>query len=492
MTISDELAAQYAVDPIVFLEDQYFLPETRRPIVLEWWQKDLILKPVFYDLTDKGRRKYNIVLIGIPKKNGKSSFGAGIGIYILYAGEPYGEVIVAANAKDQASMIIYSKMKQAVRLNPVLKQNTLSLKDMIEIKSTGSIARCVAHQYETAAGLNPNLTLFDELWAFTERRFYDELTVVPTRIDPLIFIVTYAGYEQHGLLWELYTDGLEGDTIIDTGDPEVIVKHGRKDPHMFMLWSHKNLASWITKEYLDAQRSRLPPDVYARLHEARWVTAGSRFITRDDIEAMHRTPFLMQITPRTDRLLQYIVATDLGLSEDRTARVVGHFEPSDGNIYLDNIRIWQGTPEEHVPIREVEEDLVWCANTFKARTLVVDPWQLEYVIQRLKGIYNIVPFNFQTGLQHLSQLFVNMLRSHRIRTYHEPALEKELHNTIIKQTAAGWRIDHYGKRKNDIVIATGMMMTEAIKGQLGILEVPGEGEFAAKPAGFESIREKEF
>lgn len=476
---------------IAFLEEQYILPETRKVIKLERWQKDWILTPVFYDLHE-GKRKYNILLMGLPKKNGKSAFGAGIALYTLFAGEPYGEIIIAANAKDQASMIIYTKVRRAVSLNYNLKRSTLILKQVLEGKTTGTTIRCVAHQYETAAGLNPNLTVFDELWAFGDRRFFDELTLVPTRPDPLIVIVTYAGYEQKGLLWDLYSDGMAGPPVVDTGDPEVIVRRGKKDPGMFMFWSYKNLASWIMPSYLEGQRRRLPPEVFARLHENRWVTLGSQFITHDDIEAMHNVPWFMQTTPRTDRHLNYIVASDIGLSHDRTARVVGHYNPDDRNIYIDNIRVWQGTMEEHVNLEEVEQDLVECANTFKARTLVIDPWQMEYTIQRLKGAYTVVPFNASTDTQLLSQVFVNMLRSHRLVCYHDPMFEEELSSAIIKQTMKGWRIDHKGNRKNDIIIAVGMMMLEALKAQYGIVAMPTDDDFLTPPAAFKGIRAQEF
>jgi hypothetical protein len=261
---------------------------------------------------------------------------------------------------------------------------------------------------------------------------------------------------------------------------------------MFMLWSHKNLASWVTPKYLKSQRGRLPPEVYARLHENRWVSLASQFITPEDIAAMHLQPWIMQTRASPDRLLQYIVATDLGLSHDRTARVVGHYDPLDGQIYVDNIRVWQGTTDQHVDIREVEEDLVQCAHDFRAHKLVIDPWQMEYVIQRLKSTYSVVPFNPNTEMPHLSQIFVNMLRSHRIVCYQESALEEELRNTIIKQTMAGWRIDHVGKKHNDIVIALGMMMREAVKGQYAALDIPGEEEFVSTPVGFRGIRTQEF
>lgn len=482
--ITDEQATRYVKDPIAFLSERYVLPETMRPIQLEQWQKDWILKPLFYDLDDKGKRKYNTAIIAMPKKNGKSALGAGLGVNALFCWEPFGEIIVAANAKDQASMIVYNKMRRSIMLEPDLKRATQPIrKELIEVRSTGTIARCVAHQYETAAGLNPNLTIFDELWGFSDRKFFDELTVVPTRENPLIVIVTYAGYNEEGLLWDLYTDGIEGTPILDTGDPEVVVMQGNKDKKLFMFWSHKNLASWVTPEYVDQQRNRMPPEVFARLHENRWVSAGTQFITEADIDKIHDTPWMLQVTPIRDRYVNYIVATDLGLSHDRTCRAVLHFDPADNNVYIDSLRIWEGSPEEHVPIAEVEQDLVECARTFGTATLVIDPWQMEYVIQRLKPYYTVVPFSFAADIHHLSQVLINVLRSGKLKGYQEPELDKELRHTIIRQTPRGWRLDHPRRKTNDIVITVGMGVLEAVRGMLGAQVVPEPEFFDAQPIG---------
>ena len=462
--ITAQQAKIYVKDPIRFGQERVILPETLKPIVFEQWQIDYVLKPLFYDLDEKGLRKYNTVIVGMPKKNGKSTFADFFGVNAAFCWEPFGEIIIAANAKDQASMIIYNKIRNSIQLEPDLRKACSPMhREKIEVHSTGTIIRCVAHQYETAAGLNPNLTLFDELWGFGERKFYDELTVVPTRENPLIAIFTYAGYEEEGLLWDLWMDGMEGKTIIDTGDPEIIVRQGARDKKMLMLWSNKNLSRWVTKEYIDGQRARLPPEVFARLHENRWVAAGSQFITEADIAKLHDTPWVIQLGPRTDRIVRYIVATDLGLSHDRACRVVGHYDPWTKKVLIDNIRIWQGTPEEHVPIKEVEDDLEWCAKTFGARTLVIDPWQMEYVIQRLSPYYNVVAFNFSSDVTHLSQALITALRTGTLKSYEEPELDKELKQTIIRQTPQGWRIDHPRRKINDIVISVGMMTLEAVR-----------------------------
>ena len=439
---------QYFTDPILFLEEQYILPETGKRIRLEQWQKDLIFKPLFYDLLPDGRRKYDFALVGLPKKHGKSTIAAGIGLWSLFAGEKHGEIIVAANDYDQASMIIYNKIKQAVEANPLLQESVWITKRSLEMKATGTVCRPLAHQYETAAGVNPTLVLFDELWGFPSREFYDELTLSPARKNPLNLIVTYAGYDKKSLLGEIYDMGKSGE-----------------DPKMYFLWVHDTLASWVTQEYLDGQRRRLPRNSYMRFHENRWSSGiEGGIITQADVDKCLAIPWKMQHGPDITAPFDYVLVTDLGLRHDRTVRMVMHFNPLDGKAYLDSMRIWEGTEKDPVDIGEVERDLYECANRFRVSILVCDPWQMEYIMQRLGKVFNVKPFNFSADSQAMSQALVTMVRAGRVVLYTEPTLIDELLNMMAKQTPKGWRIEHKRDQKNDCVVTLGMGVLELLKG----------------------------
>lgn len=458
--------ARYAQgDIIAFAEDQYICPETRKLIVLEDWQKDYILKPLFYDLDANGNRKYNVALIGLPKKNGKSTLAGVIGTYFLYCEEPFGEIIIAANDKEQASVIIYNKIRSAVNLNPNLKSGVASFKNFIEVASTGTTCRCIAHQFESAAGLNPNLVEFDEPWGFSDRKFYDELTLVPTRKNPLNVLVSYAGYELEGLLYDLYLDGMRGDTLIEVPDKEIYIKRGFKNKRMFMIWSHENLASWVTQEYLDMQRASLPASVYARFHENRWVEQVGDLITHADIERILDRNWHYQFVPNVEKGFRYSMATDLGLSDDRTAVAMVHFDPSDNKIYLDNLRLWQGTSKERVLISDVERYMLDMMQRFRVSRVVCDPWQMEHAIQRMRGLVPVRAFNFSTDMIYLSQTLLNLIRGGGLVIYEAPELIDELLSTLVRSTPRGYKLDHPRRQKNDCVIAVGMACLEAIEGQ---------------------------
>ncbi|GAI98821.1 unnamed protein product, partial [marine sediment metagenome] len=226
----------YRTDIIKFAQEQFYIPETRKPIVLEDWQKKELLRPVFY-----GDDRPTMALWGMTKKSGKSCLGALAAAFTLFCGEDYSETYMAARDKDQANWIVFSKLVKAIEMNPNMLLNVDITKDAIERTATGSVVRCLPTEV-SAAGLNPSLVIFDELHLYeyeSMRRFWEELTTVPTREHPLILIVTYAGWDEDSLLYELYKKGME------------LKKN--PDPTYFFYWSHKNLMPWQTKAYLRQQ-----------------------------------------------------------------------------------------------------------------------------------------------------------------------------------------------------------------------------------------------
>src|SRR5574343_1523793 len=74
-----------------------------RMVLLEW-QLDIIHR-VYGTLKGNGLRQYNEVYIEIPRKNGKTVFGAALALYHLVAdGEVSAQVFSVASTRKQASI----------------------------------------------------------------------------------------------------------------------------------------------------------------------------------------------------------------------------------------------------------------------------------------------------------------------------------------------------------------------------------------------------
>ena len=102
----DEASANRAVD---FIEK--FCTHVKgelggKPFLLEDWQKNDIIRPLFGWKKADGRRKYRTCYVEIPRKNGKSNLSAAIALYMLFAdNEPGAEVISAAGDRNQANIV---------------------------------------------------------------------------------------------------------------------------------------------------------------------------------------------------------------------------------------------------------------------------------------------------------------------------------------------------------------------------------------------------
>ena len=86
-----------------------------KPFLLEVWQKDDIIRPLFGWKKQDGTRKYRTCYVEIPRKNGKSNLSAAIALYMLFAdGEKGAEVISAAGDRGQANKIGRASCRERV------------------------------------------------------------------------------------------------------------------------------------------------------------------------------------------------------------------------------------------------------------------------------------------------------------------------------------------------------------------------------------------
>ena len=93
-----------------------------RPIELEPWQQ-FLLWVLFGWKKDDGTRRFRTAYIEVARKNGKSTLGAGVGLYLLAAdGEPGAEIYSAATKRDQAR-ITHLEAVRMVRASPMLRMS---------------------------------------------------------------------------------------------------------------------------------------------------------------------------------------------------------------------------------------------------------------------------------------------------------------------------------------------------------------------------------
>lgn len=425
-----------------------------QPFVLEPWQRDEIIMPIFGTVDEDGRRWYREAAIWLPRKNGKSELGSAIALYGLLAdGEHGSEVYSVAGSKAQASLV-FNVAKDMVRANPLLRAMTKVYRSVIEVPETGSIYRTLSADADLQHGLNPHVAIIDEYHVHRNSEQYEAmLTGTGARRQPLQVTISTPGPDRRGHAWELF---LRGAAATD----DRMFHYWRGAPDTADLddrdaWRQANPASWITEDFLEAQRKRLAPtpQVFERLHLGRFPSGhtSSSWIPRESWDSCSGEP---QIDP--DRPV--VIAVDAASRKDTTAVIMAQRD-DEGVVHA---RLWsfQADPEiGWLDYSEVEDLIRDLASTFEVRRVAFDPFQMVRSQQMLinEGIpAETFPQN-DTRMVPASALLYDLITEKRLRHGGDPVLTEQTFNAATRETARGWRLE---KRRSsgpiDAVIALAM------------------------------------
>ncbi|MHB8136356.1 MAG: terminase large subunit domain-containing protein [Anaerolineaceae bacterium] len=462
--ITEAKLLEYHSSIISFLQEQYILSDGSL-IKLQDWQKQVLID-IFDTKDEQGGRKYNMALVGLPKKNGKSVLASGIAIYKLFCGGINSEIASVAFDSDQAR-IIFDMARKSIERNPILLSSVKIYHNRIYVPATDSSYEVVPNEHLSIRGRNFSTVIFDEAQAFgMDRKLLDALAENPTRPDSLMYITSYASAGKNAWLYDLYERGLS-----------------KRDDKFYMMWSHDNLSEWVTGEYLKRQEDRLPTEIYQQLHQNQFVDGSANLITKEEL----RKCTDCNLTPKLGgQKHKYYLGLDLGISKDKTAVCVVHRDDTDNLIYLDYIRTFAGTKQSPVMISDVEQELLMLNRNFNIKMNVFDPWQLKSVSQRLKGKIKIEEFNFTTtAIQRLSQNLHYLFRNSLIRIFSHKELEDELLSMIVETKSYGWRVNHPPSGHSDHCIALGMASLYAVQNKK-----PTAGVLISESPTFEEFQEQ--
>jgi phage terminase large subunit-like protein len=177
-----------------------------QPFVLQDWQHKIIWD-VYGTVNEKGLRQYQYAYLEIPKKNGKTTLIAALGLYHLAMDAPGGQIYCCAADKEQAGLA-YNAAIQMIEQNEELKEicKIVDSKKLIINTQTGTFLKVLSAEAYTKHGINPTVVIFDELHAQPNRELWDVMTfgAGAARKEPLWWVITTAGDDpdRHSIGWE--------------------------------------------------------------------------------------------------------------------------------------------------------------------------------------------------------------------------------------------------------------------------------------------------
>jgi phage terminase large subunit-like protein len=443
------------------------------------WQQELV-KSVYARDADGGLR-FRTVLVGMPRKNGKSALSsAAFGLYSLIAeGIDGGEVYSVAAEKEQAR-IVFGEAKRMVETSELAELCTL-YRDAIFVKATNSVYRVVSAEAYSKEGLNPSRVIMDELHAHKDRTLFDVFQLAMGNRGKLgqLIAITTAGQKtdmtgQDSIAYNLYQYGKR----VSTGEV--------KDRSFFMAW-------W-----------EADPEADHRL-ESTWRTANPGFddlVAKDDFaSAVLRTP---EPEFRTKRLNQWVSSmnawlptgkweqldSDLKLDPDQPVIVGfdGSFNgdctvlayvtvPTDDQVpHVGLIRVWEKQPEDtddwRVSTSEVEDEIIQFCQKYNVKEIACDPfrWQRTMEAMQDRGLPIVeYPSSSPSRMVQASSKFYTAVTEGNLTHDGNPTLARHLTNAVIKIDRLGPRIvkEHRGSpRKIDAAVAAVMAFDRATVGRV--------------------------
>jgi phage terminase large subunit-like protein len=478
---------------IDFIQQTFYLPETKRPIDLMPFQS-IVLRECF-EPTRKHTREpinYQTIIYSTVKKSGKTTVTSTVGRWVAECKERWGlrnEIYCLANDEEQARGRVYQKIVDSVRMTPgfqphgdggILPNRWRIIQRDATCLSTGSVVKALSSDYAGEAGSNPTATLWSELWAYTSSasmRFWSELRPVPTRPHSFRFIDTYAGFEdESNILWDLWQLALNGRQLTHDDVPDwpydepLLPIYVDQTAKIFAFIDTGIVARrmpWQTDEYYQAEAATaLSEGDFRRHHLNEWSSSVSSLMPNEWWDACTKP------LPVPDINTPIVLGVDAAVSSDYCA-VVGISRDPDNYATGTAIHFAEAWSPPHGGKFDYDETIKPYIKELCSKYNVVevayDPYQLHHLMTELtkEGVAWCRPFSQNTDRMRADYMLYTMARDRKIRHNGQQVLHDAVAHAAKQQAAkedTKMRIVKKGAHsKIDPIIAASMANFEVMR-----------------------------
>lgn len=437
-----------------------------QPVVLEPWQRDDIIYPMFGWVKPSGKRRFTKSYIEIPKKNGKSFLCSALGIYFLCGdGEHGSKVFATATSKDQAS-IVHKEAQKMVKASQALA-------DELEVIASRSLIRYEGMQSEFSAlasleggvdGLNAHALIIDELHRWVGFGLYNTLEyATAARSQPMTLIITTAGddltsccYREHEYALQIQTGTLWDSSYLayirTVKDPKCSIldekEWYRANPNLGVSIPLDGFRAAARKASLNS----VSEANFRRLRLNIWTSAGTKWMDPAEWKACEQDFDLEELAGR-----ECYGGLDLSRTMDTTAFVLV-FPLDNGTVKILSwfwlpsqtaqrqkdkiswlpwseagaIELVEGRVQDYGTIKSKIAEL---AQLYDLRQVAYDPAFAEVLMQQLEDEQGIERIEFTQNIQNFGPAVDEIDRRILERTLihrGNPVMTWEVLNTLMK------------------------------------------------------------
>jgi len=433
---------------------------------LEPWQV-FILTTAFGWLDAQGRRRFRVVYIEVPRKNGKSCLTSGVGLYCLTADNELGaEVVTAATKADQARIVL-DMARMMVKQTPSLAAHFgIEVREHVILKQKdASTFRALSKDNQGSQdGQNIHCAIIDELHAHKTRDMVAALdTATGARTQPIIWQITTAGNNRAGICYETrdyikkILNGSQSDDrtfgiiyTVDEGDFWDSEESWRKaNPNYGVSVNPEDLKRKAAKalKVASAQNEFLTKHLNvwvnastAWMNMAAWDACGDPSLDIEDFEG--RPCYIgLDLATRED-----IAAKAYIFPEDDGYVLFGKFylpeetvEQSENSQYAGWVKDgWiTATDGPVIDFDAIEQDLIEDSRRFQVTNIAYDPWQATELAQRLlkEGCPMIEYRNTVQNFSEPMKTLASWVAEKKLKHDANPALAWMFSNVVAKVDA---------------------------------------------------------
>jgi phage terminase large subunit-like protein len=379
----------------------------------------------------------------------------------LFGGR-FAEGYALANDLEQATSRVFQAIKRIVECSPLLMREAKITADRIVFPAFyNATISAVASDYASAAGANPTISVFDELWCYCSenaRRLWDEMVPPPTRKIACRLTVTYAGFSGESvLLEELHKRGLAQPQV----GPSLYAGDG-----LLMAWHHEPVAPWQTESWLAEMRRSLRTNQFLRMVENRFVTSESAFVP---MAAWDRCINPSLGTTVGNRALPIYVGIDASVKHDSSAIVACTWDEKAQQVRLVCHYVFQPSPDRPLDFEAtIERTVLDLSKRYFIVRVLFDPYQMVATAQRLTRAGLQIEEHPQSpaNLTAASQNLFELINAGDLVCYPDAGMRLAISRAVAVETSRGWRISkEKASHKIDVVVALAMSALAAVRGQ---------------------------
>jgi phage terminase large subunit-like protein len=424
-------------------------------LVLRDWQKSL-LEHLF--AWDKDGLRHRVSLVGMPRKNGKSSVGAALGLYGLILGGKGSEVYSIATEKEQAR-IVFQDAKRTVEASPELSAITKLYRDAIELPSFNSVYRVLSAESVSKEGLSPTTVIMDEAHGLPDRELFDVFSLAMGARGKLatLIAITTAGVRsdrtgKDSIAFSLYNYGKRlamGEEVDDTFFMAWWESEG--DHRLRETWDEANPGFGDLNAESDFESAlRRTPEAEFRIKRCnQWVSSVETWLPAGSWDECAG-----EVTLTSED--EIVLGFDGSYNGDASV-IVGAVVPRvEGDpVKLFMVKAWEKDfdhdgPEWRVDIGEVEQTILDFCQKHNVKEIACDPfrWQRSMEFLENQGLPIVAfPQSPQRMIKACAK-FYDACADSRIVHDGDPLLSRHVGNTAVKLTPAGPHIKKENPNSN--------------------------------------------